>query len=273
MCCDAIPPSAPPHGYFPIYGHDGADDEAAAGVGDRSGDIDPAFATVPRTVQREKSWTESVDAEKLQREISASFSDISIIPRRIDPDAARRSVEKRFLIKVYSVLILQLGLTFFVCLVCMKCEPLLSLIVGGTSGTAGLWRVFYIMLAPVAVFLLAFYVLIFYKNHYPWNGMLLALMNLSLSAMIGVMCARFQADGTGYFVLFAFGITITVFIALTLVVAVFPARVFVCVSARSLACVRVCVRACVRACPASCPARSRTDTPSHPRSYEQVLIR
>ena len=67
MCCDAISPSAPTHGYFPIYGHDGADDEAAAGVGLSPGadewhvdDPDPAFGRAVNPLSADANVTTNV---------------------------------------------------------------------------------------------------------------------------------------------------------------------------------------------------------------------
>jgi len=204
-------PEQGPLDYIPIA------DKPTAETNDDS-DI-AEYSTKPRTVTRERSWTDSAEPRDLKREISDSFKDFSFVPQTIDPDTARRAVQKGFLVKVYVVLVLQLAVTWGCCYLSMKNIALQTFLLGDSNGV------------PNAVYvvggswILAFVILIalhFLKNQYPWNGLLLGAFTICLALMISVTCARFEADGMGHIVLFAWGLTMTVFITLTLLVTFFP---------------------------------------------------
>jgi len=219
--CVYHPPRQGPLDYLPIgEGQGGEAGQTEASEREKYDQhIDPALGTVPRTVNRERSWTETSDHSTLRREISESFSDISFMPKKIDPDTARREVQRGFLTKVYMVLLLQLAFTWGVCLLCMKATGLREFLLDDTSGVPNAAYVIW------GCFLLAMGVLIallFFKNHYPWNGLLLGVFTASMAFIIGVACARYEADGLGHVVLFAWGLTVAIFVSLTLLVTVFP---------------------------------------------------
>ena len=157
---------------------------------------------MPRTVQRERSRTETSDHRTLRREISESFGDISFMPKRIDPDTARREVQRGFRTKVYIVLLLQLAFTWGVCLLCMKATGLQAFLLDDSNGVPNAACVIWGCFILAMVVLIALHLL---KNRYPWNGLLLGVFTTSMAFMVGVACARYEADGLGHVVLFAWG--------------------------------------------------------------------
>ena len=163
--CFYKPPRQGPLDYLPISegqrGEAGQTEASESEKGDQ--DVDPAWGTVPRTVQRERSRTETSDHRTLRREISESFSDISFMPKRIDPDTARREVQRGFRTKVYIVLLLQLAFTWGVCLLCMKATGLQAFLLDDSNGVPNAACVIWGCFILAVVVLIALH---FLKNRY-----------------------------------------------------------------------------------------------------------
>lgn len=131
-------------------------------------------------------------------------------PEYIDPQKAQRSAQKAFLTKVYAVLSIQLAITVAACGMCMYIEPLRY-----TAVNQG-W-VFIVALLSTFVWIILMFLR---KNNYPDNLIILGGFTLTWSWLLGTIAAIYQTDGDGELIFIAWGITLFIFVILTIVVAV-----------------------------------------------------
>jgi FtsH-binding integral membrane protein len=118
-----------------------------------------------------------------------------------------QSLRNAFIRKVYSILVVELIVTVGICAFCMYYSPVQQFCVDHPQA------IIYGSLIPTIIALVA---LFFYKQHYPCNFVLLSVFILLESWTIGVVCALYKEGGRGQLVLQAFGITLAVFLSLTL---------------------------------------------------------
>lgn len=143
----------------------------------------------------------------------------------------QREIQRGFLRKVYGILCLQLLCTVGMCWAVMAHPALNTFVLA--NGWLG-WATF----IPT---LLLIFSLHMWKNNYPLNMYLLAAFTLLESCMVAGVCAHYEAHGVGELVGIAWGITLFIFVSLTLMVMctnidfsfmgmfLFPALVAFCV--------------------------------------------
>eukprot|EP00640_Fibrocapsa_japonica_P003650 CAMPEP_0113935702 /NCGR_PEP_ID=MMETSP1339-20121228/2806_1 /TAXON_ID=94617 /ORGANISM="Fibrocapsa japonica" /LENGTH=299 /DNA_ID=CAMNT_0000937943 /DNA_START=96 /DNA_END=995 /DNA_ORIENTATION=+ /assembly_acc=CAM_ASM_000762 len=111
-----------------------------------------------------------------------------------------------FIRKVYGILSFQLLLTTGISALFMLYQPVLVWVLTNT------WM-YWVTLALSLVVLCALFC---NKDKYPTNFYLLIAFTLCMSYGVGLICAAYQASGKGMIVLEALGLTLTVFLVLTL---------------------------------------------------------
>jgi len=158
-------------------------------------EYDPLMGTENRTADRPKNWQDAKEHNFKVREYST-------------PEEATRA-RKAFIIKVYTLLAIQLGFTVATCLAFMFVEPITMFVVGN------LWFLLVVFLFWIVTFIALF----FLKNSYPSNLYLLAAFTAIASIMMGCVCAAYQVSGKGEIVVVAFAITTLVFVGLSLFAA------------------------------------------------------
>jgi len=114
--------------------------------------------------------------------------------------------KRGFIIKVYSILSLQLAFTAACCAGAMFVTPVNSLMIG-----IGFWP---LLVAMIGSFI-CLIALIYNKSSYPTNLILLAVFTVIESWMVATICALYQAGGVGNIVLLAWATTFGIFAALT----------------------------------------------------------
>jgi len=120
----------------------------------------------------------------------------------LNPDAMRLG----FIRKVYGILSMQLVLTSLVGYVFMYQESVNSFVLANTGLI--MWPCFFLTLGLLCG-------LHFHKTNYPVNYYLLTAFTLAEAAIIGIVCASYEAAGYGFLVLQAVGITAGIFLSLT----------------------------------------------------------
>ena len=155
---------------------------------------DPLLGTDTRKVERPQNWKEAGES--------------GWAPPVYDSDEQRRAIQKDFLTKVYGILAAQLLFTCGLCALFMLVEPVAYFVVG---------NIWFTLLLFVLTFasLIALY---FLKNSYPWNFYLLWAFTLCMGSMVGTLCAVYNTNGMGATVAVAAGITMFVFVGLTIFV-------------------------------------------------------
>lgn len=118
-----------------------------------------------------------------------------------------KDLRMNFISKVYSILSFQLLLTVIVGSVCVEVEAVRNFMLANSTG--------FVVISIVPTICIIF-ALMFYKDVYPTNYVLLSAFTLLESLSIGTICALYQEAGIGVLILQAAFITLTVFIALTL---------------------------------------------------------
>lgn len=121
------------------------------------------------------------------------------------------SVHNAFIIKVYSLLGLELLLTAAICCVMMFVQPLSHRVIVFVET----WPVTYIVLLILSM-LVSMVFLLCVKNKYPVNMCALALFVMVMSVNVGVPCCKLYEDGYGQLIVMAVAITAAIFILLTL---------------------------------------------------------
>jgi len=131
---------------------------------------------------------------------------------------SQRTIQNRFIAKVYLILSLQLGFTFGWTLFTMY------------SGTGvGQWCIdnynwaFWVSFAVEMVCLVA--LICCYQRHYPINVVLMTLFTIALSYMMGSLAASYQESGNGEVIVMAWGVATLLFVGLSLFTFVNPCRI------------------------------------------------
>lgn len=125
-----------------------------------------------------------------------------------DSDEQRRTIQKDFLTKVYGILAVQLLITCVLCAIFMFVAPIQYFVVGN------IWLTLLLFVVNISVLIALF----FCKNMYPWNFWLLGVFTISMGAMVATLCAVYAAHGMGQNVAVGAGITLFVFVGLTIFV-------------------------------------------------------
>ena len=125
-----------------------------------------------------------------------------------ESEDVRIQVQRGFLRKVYSILCLQLLCTVGFCWAVMA-HPAINAFVLRNS-----WMSMATFIPTIGLI----FGLHLWKNSYPLNMSLLAAFTLCESLMVATVCAHYEAHGVGQLVGIAWGITLFIFTALTLMV-------------------------------------------------------
>ncbi|GFP85803.1 bi1-like protein [Phtheirospermum japonicum] len=109
-----------------------------------------------------------------------------------------------FIHKVYSILCFQWILTFGVCMAISLIHPVREFM--GTA--AG----FYVLLTTIAITFISLILMLGFREHHPWNYVLLLIFTLAMSFMVGAASTQIK----GEIILLAAGLTLLVTAGLTL---------------------------------------------------------
>ncbi|KAJ1493054.1 inhibitor of apoptosis-promoting Bax1-domain-containing protein [Baffinella frigidus] len=147
-------------------------------------------------VERPRNWKEAKDS--------------GWQPPVYDSEEVKRQVQKGFLTKVYGILAIQLAVTTAFCVLFSTVESIQYAVVGNLWITLGLIFV----LIPLVIGL------VFLKNSYPWNMWLLAGFTVTMSVVVGTMCATYAMHGHADVLIMAAASTLFIFVSLTIFVHV-----------------------------------------------------
>jgi len=125
-------------------------------------------------------------------------------------DMSDKAVRANFLKKVYGILAAQMTLTVMIAATMMASAPVRNVCMVAAMSHPILMNLG--MFVPMIASLVC---LMASKNKYPQNYYLLFIFTVSMSVMVGWICAVYQAAGLGGLVLEAFAITMLIFISLS----------------------------------------------------------
>jgi len=124
-----------------------------------------------------------------------------------DATVDTRGTRVTFIRKVYTILVVQLFVTFVSCAFMTFNQSASNFVLGEMEGG--------LTLLNYGIGFLTIIGLHFYKRSYPINYIILSIFTLSISYMVGTVTVAFHESGAGDLVLEAIGITAVVFIILT----------------------------------------------------------
>jgi len=170
---------------------------------------DPAAAEAKSyrvtNAQTRQYWGRFDDPQVTATYYASTMDDEPAVAATARPDD--RMIRMGFIRKVYSILSVQLLLTFAICALFALHEPTRQFVLGHSMGLYWFSVIFcFGTLLPLSV----------YKRSYPTNYFLLCAFTVSMATMVGMVTALYAEAGASDLVLEAVAITASVFIALTI---------------------------------------------------------
>ena len=114
--------------------------------------------------------------------------------------------KKQFILKVYTILFLQLLVTFGVALLFCFYKPAKEIVLNSPN---------LVLLSVISTFIFLIALMCYQRSH-PYNYILLFLFTLSESYLIGTVCCIYEEQGLGSTVLTALALTMSLFVGLSL---------------------------------------------------------
>lgn len=160
------------------------------------------------------------DGQRSQAPRGSQVPDYGSAPQdgSINPDEHMKKIRKDFIIKVYSILALQITFTALIAAFIMyhpSVGEVAKRVFFEWEPTFMNWLYTFLYGIPVIVTLV---MLFLYGDQYPQNFLWLMLFTVLMAFPIGGACYQMQATGQGAAVLYATGVTALVFLSITLLV-------------------------------------------------------